>query len=200
MEGSGQSELSGKTTTEAPKRKYGSPVVRRLLDRSDDAQKSTGKSQRTQMKRRKEELVVNGGCLDIENESEAVQWLLRYRHDGTVEVHKWVSEIRWKSLQELAFVCKEGSLENEDMPRWTKKANTKLWQEVLNDVGRGNAFTKSIMWRSTDFLRHVVSEKGGREAITFTYVCEHCKLYLLEDSCGGLAPAVVRRIRTQKTA
>ena len=37
------------------------------------------------------------------------------------------------------------------------------------------------MRKNTDFLRHAVSDKEGREAITFTDVCEHCKLCLVED-------------------
>ena len=44
-----------------------------------------------------------------------------------------------------------------------------------------NAFTKSIMWRSTGFLRHVVSEKGGSGAIMVAYVCKHCKSFPVED-------------------
>ena len=38
----------------------------------------------------------------------------------------------------------------------------------------------NIMWRSTDFLRHVLSEKRGRGAVTSTYVCQHCKLFPVE--------------------
>ena len=53
---------------------------------------------------------------------------------------------------------------------------------VLADVDARNSFTKSIMWRSTDFfLRQVVNEKEGMGAVTFTCVCEHCKLFPVED-------------------
>ena len=31
------------------------------------------------------------------------------------------------------------------------------------------------------FLRRVVSEKEGMGAVTFTFVCEHCKLFPVED-------------------
>ena len=34
---------------------------------------------------------------------------------------------------------------------------------------------------STDFLMCVVSEKVGRGTISFTHVCEHCKLFPVED-------------------
>ena len=37
-------------------------------------------------------------------------------------------------------------------------------------VGARNVFLKSITWRSTDFLRHVVGETEGRGAIAFMYV------------------------------
>ena len=67
------------------------------------------------------------------------------------------------------------------MPVWTRKAIERIWQHRLEDVEAINACTKSILWRSTDFLRHVVSEKGGRGAMTFTYACEHCDLFLVED-------------------
>ena len=66
------------------------------------------------------------------------------------------------------------------MPRWTKKAKGEIWQQLLADVEASNALTKSIVWRSSDFLRHVVREKEGRGAIIFTYVCEYCKLSFVE--------------------
>ena len=63
-----------------------------------------------------------------------------------------------------------------------RKAIASIWQEVLADVDTRNTHVKSIMLKSTDFLRHVVSEKKeGRCATTFTYVCEHCKFFQLED-------------------
>ena len=40
---------------------------------------------------------------------------------------------------------------------------------------------KSIMWRSTDFLRHVAGEIEEIGAVTFTYVCEHCNRFPMED-------------------
>lgn len=69
----------------------------------------------------------------------------------------------------------------EGMPVWTRKAIEIIWQHRLEDVEAINAYTKSILSKSTDFLRHVVSEKGGRGAMTFTYACEHCDLFLVED-------------------
>ena len=44
-----------------------------------------------------------------------------------------------------------------------------------------HAYTKCIMWRSADFLRHIESENKGREAIKFTCVCDHSKLFLVEE-------------------
>ena len=43
------------------------------------------------------------------------------------------------------------------------------------------SFVKSIMWRSADLLRHVVGETEDSGAITFTHVCEHCKLFQVGD-------------------
>ena len=78
------------------------------------------------MKKRKEELVLNGSDLGTEELSEDVQELLRYRDPGTDEVRK-VSDIQGDTIQGMAKVCKEGETENEDMPTWTKKAIGKTW-------------------------------------------------------------------------
>ena len=48
-----------------------------------------------ELRRRKEELVLNGGGSDRKDPSEDVSELLRQRDDGTVEVRKWVSDIQW---------------------------------------------------------------------------------------------------------
>ena len=66
------------------------------------------------------------------------------------------------------------------MPAWTRKAIEKIWQQVLEDVEATNANTKSIMWKNTDFLRHVVNEKE-EERLRFTHVSEHCKPPPVED-------------------
>ena len=66
------------------------------------------------------------------------------------------------------------------MPAWTRKAIEIIWQQVLEDVEANSANTKSIMWKNTDFLRHVVSE-NEEERLRFTHVSEHCKLFPVED-------------------
>ena len=146
----------------------------RLWGRDGDAQKVLGTTQilKRGLKKRKVALVLSGGELDTEGLSEDVKELFRYKDDGTVEVRKWMSDVRWNYFHGVANVCKDVELEKEDMPAWTRRVTARIWQDVLEDVEANNAFTKGIMWRSTDFLRHVVSEKEGRGAITFTYVCE----------------------------
>ena len=121
--------------------------------------------------------MLSGGVLDTGGLDGDVQELFRYNDDGTVEVHRWINDVRWNACPGLATVCRDGELEKEDMPSWTRKAIARIWQRVLEDVEASNTFTKSIVWKSGNFLRHVVSEKEGREAITFTYVCAHCKLF-----------------------
>ena len=96
-----------------------------------------------------------------------MQELLRYGDDGTVEVRKWVSDIQWNSFHGWAKVCREGELENEDMPEWTRKAVARICQDVLADVETRNTHVNSTMWKSTDFLKHVAKEKEGRGAIAF---------------------------------
>ena len=83
----------------------------------------------------------------------------RYKDDGIVEVHRWMCN-GISSVDEQG--CKQGELENEYLPAWTKKAIGKIWQEVPADVEASNAFSKSTACKSTDFLRHVVSEEERR--------------------------------------
>ena len=66
------------------------------------------------LKRRKEALVVPGGALDTER-FEDVQKLLRYKEDGTVQVHKWITEVPYDAFKGLAKACKEDRLEEKDL-------------------------------------------------------------------------------------
>ena len=61
-------------------------------------------------------MVVAGGALDTEGLEENVQELLRYKEDGTVEVHKWVTEIPYDAFKGMAKGCKEHILEEEGLP------------------------------------------------------------------------------------
>ena len=49
-------------------------------------------------KSRKEALVVSGGALDTEGLEEDVQTLFRYEEDGTVGVHKWITEVPYDAF------------------------------------------------------------------------------------------------------
>ena len=80
----------------------------------------------------------------------------------------------------MAKVCRDGKLEDEDMPQWTRKVIGNNGNQVLEDVEACNVFTKKIMWKGTDFLRHVVEERQ-KEPSPAEFVCEHCKLFLVED-------------------
>ena len=57
------------------------------------------------------------------------------------------------------------------------------WQDLQPSVGKRRELSsfRIIIWRSTDFFRHVVGEKEGRRAITFAFVCERCNLFPVED-------------------
>ena len=74
-------------------------------------------------------------------------------------------------------VCKENQLEEEELPQWTKKVIRKVGIQVLDDVEERHVYIKSVMWRGTVFLTHVVGETEGRGDISFTNVCERCKLF-----------------------
>ena len=58
--------------------------------------------------------------------------------------------------------CKEGELDMEDIPKWTKKAIAKHGQEAVEEVEARNAFTNSVSWRS-----HFVGQEGRRGAFFF---------------------------------
>ena len=50
-----------------------------------------------ELRRRKEEMVLNGGELNTEDLSEEVQELPRRRNDGTVDVRNWViASMAWQ--------------------------------------------------------------------------------------------------------
>ena len=81
----------------------------------------------------------------------------------------------------MTKVCRYGGLEDEDMLQWTRTVVGKLWDQVLEEVEARNVFTTNIMWKSAGFLSHVVGQTEQRGTITFTHVCEHWKLFPVED-------------------
>ena len=83
----------------------------------------------------------------------------------------------------LAQACTAGRLDNEDLPRWTKKATAQVCSQTLDDHGGlGTISLKSITWRNTDFLRHVVGDRQRQRCKHFfTYVCEHRTVFPVED-------------------
>ena len=54
------------------------------------------KDLKRELKRRVEDLVLNGGKLDTEGLREEVQDLPRHRDDGTVDVRKWFNDVLWE--------------------------------------------------------------------------------------------------------
>ena len=41
----------------------------------------------------------------------------RCKGDGTVVVHKWITGVRFNAIKGMAKVCRDGELEDEDMPQ-----------------------------------------------------------------------------------
>ena len=60
-------------------------------------------------------------------EKDDVQTSLRFKEDGTVEVHRWIAEVPYDAFGGLAKACKEGRLE-EDLPTWTNNRNRTVWE------------------------------------------------------------------------
>ena len=66
-------------------------------------------------------------------------------------------------------MCRDGELEKEDWAAGAERRRSKQ-----------RAREKHYVEKNNDLLRHVVCEKRGRGAITFTYVCEHRKVFPVE--------------------
>ena len=130
---------------------------------------------------KKKPLVVSAGASDRKGLQEDVQKLFRCKDDGKIVVLSWITDVPYDPLKGTAKVCREDGFEDEDIPQWTKKVIGTCRDQVLEDVEARNVYPANIMWKSTDFLRHVTGETEERGAITFTHVCEHCKLFPEED-------------------
>ena len=76
--------------------------------------------------------------------------------DGVVEVHRWLTEVPYDVLNGVAKACKEGRLEEEDLPQWTKNAVGEIKSQAFDDDEAHNIYMKSFLCRSADFLIHFV--------------------------------------------
>ena len=82
--------------------------------------------------------------------------LHKFRMSPSKVWSKCARKTRWKTK-----ICRNGQ----------KKVFSRIGSHVLDTVEARNFLTRSIMWRSTDFLGHVVGcEPEGGGAITFTRV------------------------------
>ena len=129
------------------KRRHGSPALFGDSWVEKVMRCSTWKSQYSKKRAEEKEgrIPLHGGEMDTEGLSEELQELLRYRHDGTCEVLKWVSDVQWHSFRGLAKVCKNGGLGNENMPEWTRKSIASIWKQVLAEAETRNTDVQSIM-------------------------------------------------------
>ena len=96
-------------------------------------------------------------------------------------VHKWVTDVRCNAFKGIAKVCRGSGLEDEDMTQCTREVSGQSWDQGLEDLEARTVFSTKIMWKSTDFLRHVKGETEGRGVIAFIYVCQHWKVFPVED-------------------
>ena len=77
-----------------------------------------------------------------------VQELFRCKDDGTVAVHRWITDVRCHAFKGMAKVCRGGGLDDEDTPQWTREVIGGIWDHVLGDVE-----ARKIMWKSTELLQ-----------------------------------------------
>ena len=57
-----------------------------------------------------------------------------HRDNGTVVVHKWITDVRYSVLKGRVEVRRYGGLEDEDMPRCTRKVIGNIWDQVPEDM------------------------------------------------------------------
>ena len=114
-------------------------------------------------KKRKETLVLSGAEVDTEGLSEDGMELFRYKDDGTVEVHRWISDAQWNCFHGLAKRCAK-------TVNWRRKRFQLGRERPLEDFGRkcGEMTKQATRTRRAScgkaqiFLRHLVSEIQGR--------------------------------------
>ena len=138
--------------TTAQKRTAGDSAIRTLPDWTSNAageHRGHKRFERRCLKRRKEELVVSGGVLDLE---EDVQELFCYRKEETAAVRTWITDVRYTALKGMAEVRTDGRLWDEDMPQCMRKSIWQISDQVLEDVKAGYVHTHNIMWKSLGFL------------------------------------------------
>ena len=103
--------------------------------------------------------------MDEEGLEEDVQNLLRgaSRKTALCELHRWITECRvmppkaWR--KHVMRTDKE-----EDLPQSRQKVIGRIWNQVLDDDEARNVFIKNSMWRSNDFLIHVVWQNGRKRS------------------------------------
>ena len=97
-------------------------------------------------------------------------------HDDLKNVHKWITEVPYDASEGMATVCNGNGMEEEDLPTMDKERGRQDLELSSGRRGGAKCLHQKVSRGSTDFLGHMVGETEGRGAITFTCVCEHCKL------------------------
>ena len=126
------------------------------------------KELRRELKKRKEALVLSGGCRTQKAWTRICRsfsftkttGLLRCTDASTMS-SGMPFEVTQKCAETVNWQRRYASLDEES--DWNDLA-------VLEDDEASNAYTKSIMWQDTDFLRHVESQKRG-ERSHYVHVC-----------------------------
>ena len=86
------------------------------------------------LKKSMETLVLSRGTLDTQEWKKMSKLLFRYKGDGTVEVHKWITEISFDAYKSMTKLCRDNGLEEEHLPQWTKNVIGNMRDQVLEDV------------------------------------------------------------------
>ena len=111
------------------------------------------------------------GSVNAQGLEAVAKELLHCREDGTVEVNRWGHGGVVQCVRGLASACKQGNLRM----RICQPGQRGLWPVS------GSKCEKIMRLGVTSLLRCVVGEVEEKGAITFTYVCEHFKMFPVED-------------------
>ena len=82
----------------------------------------------------------------------------------------WNEDVGHQPSHEVLEASKTKCLEKLQMPDRSEKAFRKIRKEPTTNQDLQNETVRNVMWRSPDFLRHVLGSLGETRSITLTYV------------------------------
>ena len=151
------------------------------------------------IKVRRAEVIEQKCALSLEDAKE----LFNFREDGTMEINTSASAVPFGGFRGPPNACKEGKLEEEELPAWTKKMLARSWKHVSEDHEAPNGIMRSVMWKSTDSCNMRLEKSEEKGTITLTYMSVSTVNSSLSQTSGGVSPRTMEnrsRRRRKNTA